>query len=301
MKQRKNKKAMFFTILAIALLSLFLVSYSTYAVVKERQAVNKRINTMNNFVFSIEQDLPRKLYISTFRIIFLLEAEIIGTGNYITDLNSTFEEAFFNGTIYGNNQELMQGVTFSGIETSLNDKARNTNLEISLSSPNISVTQEDPWNIKVTLRTDLFIKDKGDLAQWNRSAVIESYIPIDNFEDPLYIVETNGLVTNKINQTIYNFPITIGNLPSHSTNSYYVESASAPSFLDRLQGINAPNINGIESLVYLPKLSSQGVTVQDKSCVDYIYFSTNNPSAQNIGGMPAWFKLDAAHLGDYGV
>lgn len=296
-----NKKGMFFTVLAIALLSLFLVSYSVYAVAKERQAVNKRIHTMNNFVFSIEQDLPRKLYISSFRIIFLLESEIIKTGNYITNLNSTFEEAFFNGTIYGEVQGLMQGVTFSGIETSLNDKARNTNLQISLSSPNLFITQEDPWNIKVTLRTNLFIKDKGNLALWNRSAVIDTYIPINNFEDPFYIVGTNGLVANKINQTPYNFPITIGNLPSHSTNSYYVESTSAPSFLDRLQGINAPNINGIESLVYLPKLSSQGVTVQDKSSVDYIYFSTNNPPAQNIGGMPAWFKLDAAHLGDYGV
>ena len=299
--RKMNKKGMFFTVLAIALLSLFLVSYSVYAVVKERQAVNKRIHTMNNFVFSIEQDLPRKLYISSFRIIFLLESEIIKTGDYITNLNSTFEEAFFNGTIYGEVQGLMQGVTFSGIETSLNDKARNTNLQISLSSPNLSITQEDPWNVKVTLKTDLFIKDQGDLAQWNRSAVIDAYIPIDNFEDPLYIVGTNGLVANKINQTPYNFPITIGNLPSHSTNSYYVESTSAPSFLDRLQGINAPDINGIESLVYLPKLSSQGVTVQDKSCVDYIYFSADNPPFQNIGGMPVWFKLDTAHLGDYGV
>jgi len=232
--RKMNKKGMFFTVLAIALLSLFLVSYSVYAVVKERQAVNKRIHTMNNFVFSIEQDLPRKLYISSFRIIFLLESEIIKTGNYITNLNSTFEEAFFDGTIYGEVQGLMQGVTFSGIETSLNDKAKNTNLQISLSSPNLSITQEDPWNVKVTLKTDLFIKDQGDLAHWNRSAVIDTYIRIDNFEDPLYIVGTCGLVTNKINQTLYNFPITIGNLPSHSTNSYYVESTSAPSFLDRL-------------------------------------------------------------------
>jgi hypothetical protein len=301
MKKKINKKGMFFTILAIALLSLFLVSYSIYAVVKERQAINKRIETMNNYVFSMEQDLPRKLYISAFRIIFLLEADIIQTGTYVTNFNSTFEEAFFNGTINGIPQGLMQGVTFSGIQSSLNDKAKNTNLEINLSYPNISVTQEDPWNIKVSLEAELFIKDEGNLAQWNRSAVLDAYIPVDNFEDPLYIVGTNGLVANKINQTPYNFPITIGDLPSHSTNSYYVASTSAPSFLDRLQGINSPNPNGIESLVYLPKLSAQGVTVQDKSCVDYIYFSTNNPSAQNIPGMPAWFKLDTPHLGDYGV
>ena len=52
-KMRKmNKKAIFFTLLVIVMLSLFLISYIFYSVVKSREALNKRIETMNNFVFA---------------------------------------------------------------------------------------------------------------------------------------------------------------------------------------------------------------------------------------------------------
>jgi hypothetical protein len=147
----KNKKAMIFTLLAIALIALFLASYGFYTISKDRKSINKRIDTMNNFVYSIEQDLPRKLFISGFRIIFLFEKKIIESGDYITNLNSTFEELFYNGTIYQEHQELMEGTTFSGIISSINEKAREINVNVNLLNPNVTITQEDPWNVKITL------------------------------------------------------------------------------------------------------------------------------------------------------
>ena len=95
----------------------------------------------------------------------------------------------------------------------------------------------------------------------------------------------------------------IANLSMQSTNSYYLASTSAPSFLDRMQGMNAPNLYGIESLVNLAELSSQSIQIKDKSVVDYIYFSNSNPTACNVipAGMPSWFKLDSDHLAAYQV
>jgi len=299
-----NKKGIFFSILAISLLSLFILSYGVYSVVQERESISKRIGSMNNFVFLVEEDLPRQLYISGYRIIFLFEKEITETGNYINDLNSSFEECFFNGSFEDVEQELMDGVTFEGIVDSLNQKGSKVNVNLSLFNPLIKVYQEDPWNVKLEFTCDLFIYDEGDLALWNRSYSHSVYIPIDNFEDPLYVVETGGLVVNEINKTIYNGFVSgadVSNLTGHVTNSYYVASDLGPSFLDRLQGDVSANPNGIESLVYLPGLSSQGVSVEDKSCVDYIYFSDDNPSDCNIGGMSNWFKLDSAHLSKYEV
>jgi len=301
-KKKFNKKGMFFTLIVISLLSLFLVSYNVYSFVLDRSPINNRIKTMNNFVFSVEQDLSRQLYISGFRIIFLFEKLISEEGNYITSFNETFNEAFQNGTIYGESQELMNGVTFSEIEDSINQKGSGINVNISLTNPNISVTQEDPWNIKVSLEVNLLISDKSNLASWDRTSIITAHIPIENFEDPIYVVNTNGMVTNKINQTPYTDFIDGGNvynLLSHVQNSYYINSSLAPSFLDRLQGKLSANENGIESLVYLPELSGQGISVSDKSVVDYIYFSLNNPSTNSISGMPSWFKLDTAHLSIY--
>ena len=300
----KNKKGMLFTLIAIALLSLFLISYTLLHVINTRGSVTRRIGSMNNFVSLVEQDLPRQLYASGFRVIFLFNKRITDTGNYLTDFNSTFAECFFNGTIYGEEQALMLGVRFSEIEDALNEKARNVNVFVNLSNPELWVYQEDPWRIKVVLNTDLHIEDEGNLASWDRNATFEAYIPIDSFEDPLYVVSTNGLVTNKINQTIYSDFVNgtdVSNLKDHVENSYYIASTKAPSFIDRLQGISSADENGIESLVYIPRLNSQGITPKQKTVVDYIYFSSNNPTSYQISGMPSWFRIDNEHLNDYEV
>ncbi len=300
----KSKKAMVFTIISIALLSLFILSYGFYNISKDRKDTNRRIKTMNDFVFSLEEDIPRQIYISTFRIIFLFNKKISESGNYITNLNSTFEECFYNGTIYNEYQPIMNGVTFSGIKNSINEKSRKMNVDVNLTTPSISITQDNPWNIKINFQTNLKIEDENNLVSWNRTFTTHTYIPIENFEDPLYTINSNGLITKKINKTIYeNFTqgTDTSNLQDHLEKSFYINSTSAPSFLDRLQGNLNANPNGIESLVYLPEFSTQGIAVKDKTCVDYIYFSSNTPSSSRIQNMPTWFKIDDAHLSTYQV
>ena len=306
---QKNKRAVFFTTLSIVILSLFLISYTLYSVSKSREAVGKRIETLNSFVFSVEQDLPRKLYIAGFGIIFLFENKIAETGSYVTNLDSKFEEAFFNGTIDGEDyktgeNQTLYGATFSDMQESLNEKANSVNAYANITNPNLTISQEDPWRVKVVLTTELFIKDTGELASWNKTFDIVAYIPVENFEDPLYILNTRGKVSNKVNRTIYENFVSgsdVTNLTSHLENSYYINNSDAPSFLNRLQGSLSPSVNGVESLVYLPELSAQGIATKDKSAVDHIYFSSETPSSHHIAGMPAWFMVDDAHLSVYQV
>jgi hypothetical protein len=298
----ENKKGMLFTLTVVALLSLFLASYGVFSYVKDRGVINNRIDTMNNFVFSIEEDLIRKFYISGFRIIFLFEKEIAESGNYISSFNSSFEEAFFNGTINGEGQDLLEKVIFEDIEDFFNEKGSKINVNVSLLNPKIFVEQSGPWEINFSVKMDLIVEDKSKLAFWNRTILVSSYIPIEGFEDPFYIVNTNGLVVNKINKTIYVDFINgsdVSNLEDHLFSGYYINSTLAPSFLNRLSGINSPSINGIESLVDLEILSNQGMPIKDKSVVDYIYFSEQNPSTNAVSGMPFWFKLDDSHVSIY--
>ncbi len=305
----KNKRGIFFTTLVIVIFSLFILTYTFYSQTQERRTIQKRISTMNGLVFSIEENIPRQLKATGFRIIFLFEKRITETGSYISNLNGTFNEMFFNGTLYGQTnaeiQALMQGVTLPGIIATLQEKASKINVEINITNPSISISQEDPWNVKIIFNANMIVKDKNNLASWNKTTNVVTYISISGFEDPFYIVNTNGLVTNKIVKTPYENFVSgsdISNLLAHSQNSYYTSSTSAPSFLDRLEGVNAPNTNGIESLVNLQRLSSQGIIIEDRSVVDYIYFFGDG-SACNVvpAGMPAWFKLDNAHLSAYQV
>lgn len=293
----KDKRGIFFTALVILIITLFVLSFTFYSQINERKSTQKRIETMNSFLFSIEKDMPRQIYISGFRIIFLIEGRIAETGNYVPDVNAIIQESFFNGTLYGQPQDLMIGVTFKEIELKIREKANKINTNITLSKPILEIEQEDPWNVKLTLTTKFLMEDLNGLALWNKTEVTIAYIPIENFEDPLYLVTTNGAFSNKLSKA--NDLVDYFNLDSSSTK--YINNTDAPSFINRLQGSNEADENGIESLINLVRLSNAGVDAKEGvSIVDHLYFSPNTPAGCHVQGRESWFLLDAEHLNTYG-
>lgn len=300
-----EKRGMFFTVIAIFIITLFFMSYTIYDLVRDRGPINKRVETLNNFVFSVEQDIPRYLYIAEFRSVFLIHEEIVLNGDYIGSVEDSFDELFYNGSLGGEEKDLMSGATFDDMVDFFEQFAKKVNANISFGMPSVLIDQQDPWNIRVNLNLSMKVSDEGGLVNWDKNMRIDSFVPIEGFEDPMYLVET-GLVTNAITRSPYEVfvvGVDVSNLKLHVENSYYVASDSAPSFLDRLEGRNAANVNGIESFVYLPGLTAQDVSTSDKSCIDYIYFSDNNPVHYSVTGMSSWFGIDNenGHVAKYGV
>ncbi|MDP2925051.1 MAG: hypothetical protein Q8N99_01635 [Nanoarchaeota archaeon] len=299
-----NKKGFFFTVSAIFILSLFILGYGIYQMTNDRTPINKRIDSLNDFMAFYEKDLPRQIYITGFRSIFLAEKSIVITGNPVNNISAMLSEAFFNGTMNGEHQELIVGARLSDLQRSLSLNSRIMNLNGSLNARSISITQEDPWNVLITLDANIYIYDLEGLAYINTTKNITTYIPINNFEDPLYVIYTGGIITNKIKKTIF-LPFVTGsdvtNLINHAKNSSYIDSTLAPSFLDRIEGRITPSPYGIESLVDAQRLSLQSIPVRITSCVDYIYLVNNITTSHQIQGMPSWFRLDDAHLDMYNV
>ncbi len=296
----RGKKAMFFTISVIIIIALLGASYIIYSNISDRESIQDRVSTMNNYLLSIEKDLSRQVYISGFRAIFVIEKEIAESGNFNEDVNASFKELFFNGTLNGNSQEVMEGATFSDIESFAASNAQKINTVLKLSNPEMQITQNDPWNVNIILTINIELSDAENIARWNKTETISSYIPIENFEDPVYALNTNNLVTNNITKTpfeVFNF----SEFSVHALNSYYKASEYAPSFLDRLGGNLSPNPNGIESFVNLQELSSQGFIITEKSCLDYAYFSSQNPPSSHITGMPSWFMIEDSRKADYNL
>jgi len=300
----KNKKAQVFTLIAIALIGLMFVSFELFSVVKDRNVVKTRIETMESFLFSIEENLERQMFISGFRVIFLSLNEIVITGNYVSNFDDVFRDSFFEfpGAIDDPNG-ILNGVTYDDLETSLNEKAKKINVEIVLSNPVVSVSQEDPWNVKFVLTVDFTMQDKAGLATWEKQQVVTAYVPVEGFNDPVYTKETGAKVSQKITKTTYDEFNSVADLLDHVDNSYYAANSDAPSFLQRLEGDLTADVNGngIESFVDTSYLSEQGVPITVKSTVDHIYFSASNPSNAGVTGMPSWFRIDVNHEGKYGL
>ena len=256
--------------------------------IKNREPTTKRVETLNDLAISTEEDLSRHLFISGYRTIFILQQYTLDQHSYITNFQNSIEEVFFNGTLYGEHKSLMDDGKFSDIEYSLNSNAEKINANISLENPEISFSQIDPWNVKVEINLTLIINDKSNLAKWNRTDSFSSLIPITTFLDPIYHVETEGVLENKITQTPYNIFVSAGddsNLTSHFENSYYKTSTSAPDFLGRIKGNFSASNLGIESIVYPQNLADRGLSVKHKTLIDYIYFSSSDPQAYEITGI----------------
>jgi len=292
-----------FTILTILLIALMFVSFEIFSEFHENRAIKTRVSTMDSFLHSIEKNLERQLYIAGFRAIFLAENEITLTGKYISNITEFFEEAFYNGTVKGVPNNITLGATYTDMINSVNSKGDKINVNISMTNTSIEFKHNDPWNIRFTMISDFIMQDKQGLARWEKRQNISVLLPIEGFEDPMFIKEARALVSRKINRTVYEGNYTdagdVSNLKDHVNKEYYAANPNAPSFLNRLEGDFDIDINGIESFVYIPNLPSDLQNIGE-TCIDYLYFGSGG-AGTSVMGMQDWFRIDDAHKAKYQV
>jgi hypothetical protein len=305
----KGKRGIFFMMITLVIISLFLLSITFVSTVAYRKSVQKRVGTLSEFVSSTESDLSRQLFIFSYRSVFLMENQI-AQSDYLgyNNFENLFQESFFQGTINGQTQEMLTGSTYGDIVSLLGERASKISAEISTTNPTINVTQEDPWNLKVTLIMNFFVKDKNNLASWNKTLESVVFISISNFTDPIYLREAG--ISKDIKKNPNEIFGTAASLQDQLNNGLYSNYTNAPSFIDRLEGnIGGTHPNprypefGIESFVDLENDLGGGLQ-PEKSVVDYLFFNGATSSYCRINGMstPTWFRLDTpAHTIRYGV
>ncbi len=293
-----NKKSMFFTITAIALIALVVFSLTIYTGYKLRDKVmvtETRVYSMNSFIDDVEKDIERGLYISGFRSLMSMEQYITDNGIFLYNVNSCFKEAFLNGTINDSQMGLMNESTFINWTQRIKEQAIKLDIIVDFDVNEVIIYQENPWTTNIGLNITLNVEDIKKTASWQRPLYIITNISIQEFEDPLYVINSYGRVTNiiiKSNITNFVSGEDTTNLKEHVNNSYYIESTTAPSFLMRLEGNLSNSAYGIESLVNLEKFQAQEVPIKSRSVVDYIYFGTQSTDDCKIKNMPSWFMLD---------
>ena len=303
----KGKKSILYTIAAIALTIVIIVTYSAYSTYRlndKMDTIETRIETVNFFIKDVESDLDRGIYISGFRTLLSFDQYVTTNGSYIADVNGKFKESFLNGTINGQPLSLMQDSTFTDWANKISVEADKIGIKFNFTINSVKLNHSDPWTVEVGVDMNLSISDKRNTSSWARNRYLTTQISVIGFEDPLYIINTGGRVTNPIiNTNITSFVVSgdVANLIMHANNSYYIAHNDAPSFLMRLEGNLGNSSNGIESLVNLEELQQQGLVIKDRSIVDYIYFGTQNTVNFRINNTPTWFKIDQNHLATYQV
>ena len=280
------------------LLIVSFLSYSDFTYWNRAQVMEIKIHSINNFLQDLKDDIGRGIYTSGFRSIFSLTGFSVANGTYIKNLDLAFQEVFMNGTYNQTNLTLMENSSFRLWIQRAETLGYSLGLIINISVDSITLSQSTPWFVDIEVNTTIDIKDIQDLATWHVSETTIAQVPIQGFEDPIYSLNTNKRAVNTFeisNLSVYvGSGGNIGNLSYLVNTSRYTSWNQAPNFLMRLQGnLSAdPNGQGIESLVNLLQLSNLDIEVENKSVVDYIYFSSSDPLKYKVEGMPEWFKLD---------
>ena len=309
---RLHRKGIFFTFIAIGLVSLLVYSFIIHTGYIYRDSmfvIETRINTIGDFIKDVETDINRGFYISSFRSLLAIENFITSNNSFIQDINSVFEEALINATIMNESSSLIENASFTDWMVKIQEEAAKIDIIINFQTSNLTINQSDPWTIDIGMDILFNITDNRKTASWLRLKHISTNIDITGLEDPVYSLNTYGMVTNQIikaNQTNFD---NINVLKNHIINSYYIASDRAPSFLMRLEGNLSNSTLGIESIVNFDKLVIQGLGLKTASAVDYIYFSNLSISSCQINETYnktgySWFRLDDAdsyHLSSYQV
>ena len=302
-----DKRAIFYTTAAIALTTVIFITYSAYSsyrLSERMDVIQIRIETVNFFIKDVEKDLDKGAFIAGFRSLLGFNQFIATNGTFLDDTNERFKESFLNGTVNNQPLSLMKDSTFTDWADKISAEADKIDIKFNFTINDIKLNQSDPWHVDIGINISMDIRDKRNTSYWARNRYLTTRIDITGFEDPLYVINSGGRVTNTIiNANITDFVVNgdVANLLNHMNNSYYIVHNDSPSFLMRLEGDLGNSTFGIESLVNLDEFQQQGLTIKDRSIVDYIYFGKNSTLNYRINNTPEWFKIDQGHLEFYQV
>lgn len=295
-----SKKAIFYTSAAIALTIVIIITYgayTTYRLNDKMDVIQTRIETVNFFIKDIERDINKGVFIASFRTLLSFDQFISTNGTFLDNANAKFKESFLNGTINQQPLSLMKDSTFTDWANKIAAEADKVDIKFNFTINDVRLNQSSPWSVDIGLNISLDIRDKRNTSYWVRNRYLTNTISIIGFEDPLYVVNSKGRVTNAIVPTnITQFVVSgkVDNLLIHTNNSYYIAHNDSPSFLMRLEGNLGNSTMGIESLVNLDKFIQQGLPIKDRSIVDSVYFGTKSTTNFRINNTPEWFKIDGS-------
>lgn len=304
-----NKKGIYYTLTALIVVAM-IIGYNSFddnSRIKQRgELLQKRAINMNTFLEDVEKDASRMILISGYRSMLSLEKVLSDKQEFLDDFDASFYEMFINGTNNGTTYSLMTNASISDWENRINEEANTLNMNFNIYPKNVIVEHITSWDVKITLNATIILSDYYKDISWNYTKEFSNVIPINDFEDPLYKINSQDKVTNIIVKAPNTDFVNDADNDStvfqiHLNNSYYFESTTGPSFLMRFVGNTSNNTYGIESFINLVDFQKQELVIySDRSLIDYIYFSgTPNTQDHCYLDLPSWFAVDNAHKDIY--
>ncbi len=307
MSKNTGKKGIFFSVLLvfifIFLFSFLSVQRNLVSFYSSKESDKNRINSLLGFYDSVVFDSERSLEIISKRATSSAINYITLNGLPLTYSNTTIAELILHGTINGEPQGLMESSTIEDWESTIEYLGSAQGFRANVTLENLVIQPEDSFHLSISFSLSVNLSDTMTDTNISKKSKQSISLSIENFEDPLYPLNTYGRAINSIRKTPHwnNYSKSdLTNLNDDLDNHYYHASLHGASFLDRLEGkyqvqdkYYRPNYIGLESFVSKDELFSLGLPVTlTSSNIDYIYFSGSSVNAFAVPGMPINFRID---------
>jgi len=293
-----GKKSIFLTFTSIVIIAAVIVIFtpSDINLKKDISIIKTRVSKVDEYVFDLEKVYLENTLNANGRRTIIALIKYMDTQGFLTDLDfqTAFSEVLLDGTINDVDidtyypETIMTGKTYRDYLyanddisiTKAAEKALNVQTEFNpIIATDIRVSQISPWFVDVEADISFTVSTVEGIASWTRDVTIKTSIAIENFDDPYYLVKTDGSYINVIKRSATKFDEwDVEKVKDSIREGDYThfENSRAPSFIDRFTDSIAPSsCCGIESLVNPNKLSDLGLPRNvDVSYVDYIFWST---------------------------
>jgi hypothetical protein len=304
-------KGLFYSIMIALFIMpiLALILFYSQTAIPQNIATKIRADELQYFSESIKEDLARFLQINGKRAMVAAVNASMSNGIGLDNASLRLIEVIENGTLYGN-QTFADQKNFSEWKKSIRDIALKSGFDINLTLMSLDVIQNDSFSILFSTTVYINISDNRAEMSILKNMSIAEAISIENIQDPLYQIKTNGTIFRTIKKSpfskILDPPTNLSNLTFNVINKYYYSSISGPSFLNRLEGKTTSSAYGLESFIYLPEHESPNPSL---SVLDYEYWKnipgyllnsskTYDPPLDSIYN---WLKISCQAATDYNL
>jgi len=161
----------------------------------ERQSTRVNVDELFYFIKSVQDDVSRAVDISSRRAMVAVTNLVVNSGDPVADADSYVAEAFLNGTIDGNESDLMADTSFRDWIDKMEQQADDERylINMSVDMDDLDVRMDAGFVMAFDFRYNLSVSDPRIGTSFEREdEVFNGTGTIDGVDDPLIVMETAG-------------------------------------------------------------------------------------------------------------
>ena len=241
------RKGVFFSFimvfLTVTITTLVAIQNSLISSRREEIFIESRINSMNNLYESIVRDIQKSLEIIAIRAMAVAFMNVSASGQVLPNANESLKQLILYGTLDGSPMSLMENATFLEWISKIKEVSELKGFSTDINVNSMTIKPYDSFNLEIETNISINITDEQGVASLNKFTIIDSLVDIENLEDPLYPLKTEGLGNNIIKKSPYEGNYTQLVLTGNGGNSYvYGETTTdTVNFDDKILVVNDVN------------------------------------------------------------